>query len=154
MNVRLGPLTIGCVILVAGLPASSSEKTLRVEDLPPAVQRAVHEVSRGATLRAVTMERDEGKLTYEAALDVNGHGKDVSIDAAGAILEIEEEIALEGLPAPVKDAIQKAAPAGTILKVESITRGDAVVAYEAKIRKGGKKSEIRVKPDGSLAPED
>lgn len=142
------------LILGFGLPAWASEKTIRLEDAPPAVQKTVQGISQGATLRGLTMEREEGKTTYEAELEVNGHGRDVSMDDSGAVLEVEEEVTLDSLPAGARSAVEKAAAAGKILKLESITRGDAVVAYEAQIKKGVKKSEIRVKPDGSPALED
>lgn len=38
--------------------------------------------------------------------------------------------------------------AGTIQKVESISKHDSVVAYEAKVLTDGKKSEVQVGPDG------
>ena len=37
---------------------------------------------------------------------------------------------------------------GKILKVESISEHDKVVAYEAKVQNAGKRSEIQVGPDG------
>jgi hypothetical protein len=37
---------------------------------------------------------------------------------------------------------------GKILEVESITKHDRLVAYEAKILTGTKKSEVQVGPDG------
>ena len=37
--------------------------------------------------------------------------------------------------------------------IESITKGDAIVAYEAHIRKSGKTHEIKVGTDGQLLPQ-
>jgi hypothetical protein len=37
---------------------------------------------------------EDGKTTYEVELTVNGQGKDISIDAQGHVLEIEEETRL------------------------------------------------------------
>jgi len=142
-------------LLLAGLGlAWASEKKVKMEDLPPAVQATVREQSKGATIRGLSMEVEKGKTIYEAELTVNGHGKDVSIDASGAIVEVEEEVALESIPAAAKSALLKAAGAGKVLKVESVTQGSTVVAYEATVMKGTKRSEVRVKPDGSPAPED
>ena len=81
-------------------------------------------------------------------MTVSGHSKDVLIDPTGAVVEIEEQVALDSLPAAVKDGLQAKAGAGKILKVESLTKHDKLVAYEAKVQTDGKKSEIQVGPDG------
>jgi len=84
---------------------------------------------------------------------VNGHGKDVSMDASGTVIEVEEEVALGSIPAAARAAIEKAAAGGKIAKVEKVT-GEKEVAYEAALRKDGKRSEVRVSADGSMLPED
>ena len=81
-------------------------------------------------------------------LTVNGHGKDISMDARGNILEIEEEVALASLPAGVQAALTKAAGAGTIIKIESLTKQGQLVAYEADVQSGKKRREIQVGPEG------
>ncbi len=81
-------------------------------------------------------------------MTVNGHSKDVLIAASGAVVEVEEEVALDALPAPVKAGLQSKAGSGKILKVEFLTKHDKVVAYEAQVTTNGKKSEIQVGPDG------
>jgi hypothetical protein len=81
-------------------------------------------------------------------MTVNGHSKDVLIDAAGMVVEVEEQVTLESLPAAVKTALQSQAGKGKILKVESLTKHDKLIAYEAKVQTDGKKKEIQVSPDG------
>jgi hypothetical protein len=132
--------------------ASAQEKKLKKSDLPPAVQKTADEQSQGATVKGYSSEMDQGKLVYEVEMTVNGHSKDVSLAKDGSVLEIEEEVALDSLPAPVRGAFEKKAGAGKITKVESLTKNNALVAYEAQVRTGGKRSEIQVGPDGkSLA---
>ena len=48
----------------------------------------------------------------------------------------------------MKDGLTKAAGAGTISKVESLTKNGKLVAYEAAVKTGTKRSEIQVGPDG------
>jgi hypothetical protein len=104
--------------------------------------------SQGATVRGYSSELEDGKLQYEVSLTVDGHTKDVAIAPDGTINEIEEQVFLEKLPPPVRDALQKKNAQGKILKVESLTKHDQLVAYEAQIVIGGKKSEIQVGSDG------
>jgi hypothetical protein len=81
-------------------------------------------------------------------MKVNGHTKDVLVDANGKVVEVEEDVNLAALPQPVRSALQEKAGTGTIRKVESITKENKLVAYEAQVVTAGKKSEIQVGPGG------
>lgn len=138
--------------LVASSLALAQEKRIQRSDLPPAVEKTVAEQSSGATIRGFSQETENGKTYYEAKLTVNGHARDVLIDTAGAVVEVEQEVALDSLPASVKTGLAAKAGKGKIVKVESLTKHDKLVAYEAKVITDGKKSEVQVGPDGgSLA---
>jgi hypothetical protein len=128
--------------------AAAQEKRIKRSDLPPAVQKTADEQSRGATVRGYASEVDGGKLEYEVQLTVNGHSRDVSIAPDGSVLEVEEEVAQADLPAAVREGLQQLAGAGTITRVESITKQGAIAAYEAQVRTGTKRSEVQVGPDG------
>ncbi len=138
--------------LVTGVAAVSAahaqEKKINREDLPPAVEKTVAEQSKGATIKGFAREVEKGETYYEVQLTVNGHGKDISMDEKGNVVEVEEEVSLESLPAAVKEGLQKAAGAGKITKVESLTKKGTLVAYEAVVKTGDKRSEIQVGPDG------
>jgi len=143
-------LMVSILALACGLAVSAAaqEKTLKKSDLPAAVQQAVDEQSKGATIRGYSSETENGKLQYEVEMTVNGHSKDVTIAPDGTVLEIEEQVAFDSLPAAVRDGLRKKAGAGTITKVEAITKHGTLVAYEAKVHTGDKHSEIQVGPDG------
>jgi hypothetical protein len=74
----------------------------------------------------------------------------VLIDSTGAVVEIEEEVAIASLPAAVKARLEKQAGHGKIGMVESLTKNGAFVGYEAHVRNGKNRSEIKVGPDGQL----
>jgi hypothetical protein len=135
------------LLLLAGT-ASAQEKKIKRSDLPPAVEKTVAAQSTGATIRGFSTEKENGQTIYEAELTVNGHSKDISMTADGSIIEIEEQVSLDSLPAEVKAGLQAKAGSGKILKVESLTKKDKVVAYEAKVETIGKKTEVQVGPDG------
>ena len=126
----------------------AQEKKIKRSDLPPGVEKTVAEQSKGATIKGFSTEVEDGKTLYEVEMTVNGHGKDISMDNKGNIMEIEEEIPMSSLSAAVKDGLTKAAGKGTITKVESLTKNGKVVAYEAAVKTGTKKSEVQVGPDG------
>jgi uncharacterized membrane protein YkoI len=134
--------------LLFAVAVCAQEKKIKKSDLPAAVQKTADEQSKGATVKGYSTEVEDGKTLYEVALTVNGHSKDVSMSPEGSIVEIEEEVALDSLPADVRAGLQKKAGAGKIAKVESLTKQGKLVAYEAQVRTNGKKSEVQVGPDG------
>jgi uncharacterized membrane protein YkoI len=149
MNVRIKLVIASLVIALAIFSTGrAQEKKIKAEDLPPAVQKTVAEQSKGATTQGFSTEIENGKRIYEVELIVDGHGRDVSMDQEGNILEVEEEVSMDSLPAAVREGLSKAAGTGTIGKVESITKKGKLVAYETTVKTGGKRSEIQVGPDG------
>jgi uncharacterized membrane protein YkoI len=128
---------------------SAQEKTIAETDLSAPVQKVVREQSQGATIKGFTSEVEHGKTVYEAEVMVNGHTKDIEIDADGNINEIEEQVVMESLPDAVRTALVKKAMGGEITKVESLKKHGTLVAYEATILRKSKRSEIQVGPDGS-----
>jgi phage/plasmid-associated DNA primase len=140
------------LLLAANLALAGStvgqERKINRSELPAAVEKTVVEQTKGATIRGFSEEKENGQTTYEAEMLVNGHTKDVQMDKNGAVLEVEEQVDLQAVPAEVKAGLQAKAGKGKITKVESITKKQKLVAYEAQVETDGKKSEVQVAPDG------
>ena len=147
MNIRSINI-IGMVCALMATSAIAQEKKIRRSDLPPAVERTVTAQSSGTAVKGFSKEMEKGQTYYEAEMIVNGHTKDILINATGTIVEVEEQVAMDALPAAVKSGLQAKAGKGKLVKVESITKKDNLVAYEAQVRNGSKKSEVQVGPDG------
>lgn len=147
MNIRRAGIVSAVAVLTA-TSAVAQEKKIKRSDLPPAVEKTVAAQSAGATVKGFSKENEKGQTYYEAEMVVNGHSKDILIDTNGAIVEVEEEVAMNALPPDVKVGLQAKAGEGKLVKVESITKKDKLVAYEAQVTKDGKKSEVQVGPDG------
>lgn len=130
------------------LGAAASEKKVKMQDLPPAVQETVKAQTQGAALLGLNMEVENGKTEYEAETKVSGHSRDIQIDPTGKIVAIEEEVPFDSIPAAAKAGLTKLAAGGKIKKVESVTKGNTVT-YEAVVTKDGKSSEIVVAANGS-----
>ena len=134
-------------LLFATLAAQDSEKKVKMRDVPAAVQQAIKEQSRGATLRGVATEVENGRTVYEAELKVNGHSKDITFDAQGTIVSVEEETPLDQVPSAAREAIQKAAANGKLTEIEKATEGGKTF-YEAQVNRRGTKSEVKVDASG------
>ena len=147
MKIKLFVALATSGLLFAGF-ASAQEKKIKRSDLPPAVEKTVAAQSAGAAIRGFSTEKEKGQTLYEVEMTVNGHSKDISMTADGSIVEIEEQVGLDSLSPEVKAGLQAKAGKGTIVKVESLTKKDKLVAYEAQVVTNGKKSEVQVGPDG------
>ena len=139
-------LALGLVFSAA--QAQETEKKITRKQLPAAVEKTVAQESEGATIKGFAREVENRQVFYEVSLAVNGHNKDILMDKSGNVVEVEEEVSIDSLPANVQDALRKAAMNGTIQIVESLTKGGNLVAYEAHVRKGKKRFEIQVGPNG------
>jgi len=135
-------------VLTGTLSASPVEKKLERSALPPAVESTVQRASGGAAIKGFSTERENGKKVYEAEMIIDGHTKDIQIAEDGTLNEIEEEVPFSALPAAVQSALTARAGGAKIVKVESLTKKEKLVAYEAATLKAGKKGEIQVGPDG------
>lgn len=140
-------LVTGTMFAVA-LSASAVEKKVQRSALPSAVEKTVQEQSQGATIKGISSETEDGVFQYEVEMIADGHGKDVAVAKDGTLLEIEEEVAMNSLPANVQTALTAKAAGAKITKVESLTKKGKLVAYEAATLKGSKKGEIQVGPSG------
>ena len=147
MKIRLCTVSVVIALAICSVVAAQEKKITRAQ-LPAAVEKTVARESQGATINGFATEIENGKRLYEVELTVDGHSKDISMDKNGDIVEIEEEVAMDSLPAAVQEGLRKAAGAGTIGKIESLTKRGKLVAYEAHVKTGTKRSEIQIRPNG------
>ena len=113
-----------------------------------AVQTAADAQSAGATILGYAKDIEHHHIEYEVELLVGDRTKVVTIDPQGNILEIEEQVAPDALPANVFHGLSAQARKGRLAKVESLTKHGKIVAYEAQVITDGKQSEIQVGADG------
>lgn len=142
-------LTAGLFLALAANPMFGQEKRITAADLPAAVRQTAEAQSKGATVRGYSRETEHGRVQYEVEMTIAGKSRDVTIGVDGTVLEVEQQVDLDSLPPAVHAALTKKAGAGRITKVESLTKGGTLVAYEAAILTGGKRSEVQLGPDGS-----
>jgi len=135
-------------LLFSVIQAQEKERKIKREQLPAAVEKTVAQESEGATIKGFAREVENRQTFYEASLTVNGHNKDILMDKSGNIVEVEEQVSMDSLPAVVQDALKKAAGRGTIQSVESLTKKGKLVAYEGHGKRGIKRFEIQVGPNG------
>jgi uncharacterized membrane protein YkoI len=134
------------ILMTVALLAGAAETKIKLADLPAPVQKTIQEQTKNAELKGLSKEVQNGKTFYEVETIVNGKSRDLLVDPSGRIVELEEATTIESVPAAVKAAL---APKGKILRIETVTKGNAV-SYEAVVSNNGKKSEIAVEADGTI----
>jgi uncharacterized membrane protein YkoI len=129
--------------------------------LPDAVKGAINALYPDAVIEEVKVEK-EGPKVYEIELRLNGQEFEVTVAPDGTIIEIESEVAIDGLPDAVKAAIAKAIEGAEIKKVEEEVTYWVVTlkkletpqtTYEVELIKDGKEIEIEVAADGTILKE-
>ncbi len=159
-----GEKVYGAVIMVAGKRKEvvvnaegkvvDAVQEISVESLPAAVRKTVKEQTQGAKLLSASKEIENGAVKYEIETDVQGRSRNISLDGAGKVIEIEEQVALDTLPPAARARIEQQAGKGKVLSIEMVTEPGKPVIYEATIEVAGKRAEIRVAADGSLLPKE
>ena len=135
-------------VALFALPVVADQKVSR-NALPSAVAAVADKESQGATLKGYSREVENGQTYYEVETIRNGKTRDVLIDRNGSVVEIEEEVAMSSLPEAVQKGLQSVAGAARVTKIESVTKG-GTTTYEAAIRNGARKSEIKVDAQGKV----
>jgi len=140
---------IVCIAATLLWAAVAAEKKMPMKDLPPAVQKTVQDQTRGDEIKGLSKETENGKTEYEVETIRAGKHRDFVVDAKGTVMEVEDETALDSIPAAARAAIEKKAAGGKIGMVETMTRGAATFYEAAYTGKDGKKHSVLVKPDGT-----
>ncbi|HVP12673.1 MAG TPA: hypothetical protein VMV94_15965 [Phycisphaerae bacterium] len=121
------------------------EREVKEAEVPPAVMAAAKKAAGTAKIEKFSVEMERGHKYFEATFTGPDGKTDVLISESGEVIEIEEGIPAEKVPAGVKAAVEKEAGKDAKITFEKKT----VVMYEAKFTKGDKKHEIMLLPDGT-----
>ena len=139
------------IALALTATASAQEQQVKAKDVPAPVLAAATKAFPKTKLKGWEKEIKDGKTFYEVAL-VEGTAKRQAVFAAdGPLLEIEEVIAVGGVPPAVRYAVKTKYPNAAIHAAEKITRGSEV-EYEVGLKNAPKK-EMVLAADGKILKE-
>jgi hypothetical protein len=151
---RVLPIPSLALFAATGVLSAHPESHGPCHTLPDAVLSHAKAEAEGATIRGCVKEKENGKLSYEVETVKDGRSGDILVDASGSVLEVEQEVTADSVPAAVADAIAKAAHGGKVGMIESVTRGDAIASYETTITSKGHRREVAFSPQGALVKAD
>lgn len=157
MEDHMKKLVVPTVLMLASSVAcyGDADKKITEAQLPAAVRATAQRETAGVTVKGYLTEIEHGARVYEVETMVSGHSRDLQISADGTLTEVEEEVPFDTLSTSVKAGLTAKAKDAKIVKVESLTKGGKLVAYEASTVKGSHHGEVQVGPDGqSLSHEE
>jgi hypothetical protein len=140
------------LISIAAPVVAQEENIIEMSAVPKAAMDAAMAVpqAKGVTFETAAMDDDEGTMTYELAGKMaNGMMLEIDVLADGTIEEIEEQIDISALPAPVKATLDAELAGFAATFVEKSTRPDGAVIYEFEGKHDGKEIDAEINVDGS-----
>jgi uncharacterized membrane protein YkoI len=144
-------VTLGTLLALAVGSANAAEKKLHKDQVPKAVITAFEKAYPNAKDMKFEEEMFEGKAAYEVEYKDNGKEYEATYSADGTLLQKEEEIEGELLPAAVMQAIKKEYPKGKIKEVEKLMKPDnTVTGYEVEVKTNGKEKELELDLNGKI----
>ncbi len=129
------------IFFLAVCAAWCAEKSIKQTDLPAAVRDALSANTAGAEIKNIVKETAKGKTVYEVETIKDGLTRDVIFSASGAVLETEQQVSLDSIPAASRSALEAKAKGAKIEKVEALTK-NGKVSYEAVVLRNGRNTEI------------
>ncbi|MCD6392496.1 MAG: hypothetical protein J7M40_03215 [Planctomycetes bacterium] len=130
--------------------AGETERKVTAAEVSKAALATLKKMAHGAKITEFAEEIEHGSKFYEGSWKGReGANVDVLVTDAGALVEIEQHIAADKVPAAALKAARKAAGK----KVDLACERKTMVLYEIKFRKGDGLCEMLLTPDGRLVKE-
>jgi hypothetical protein len=144
-----------CAALVASLPpgAWAQDEKVDVDKLPAKVSATLKARFPGAKITTATKTLENGEVIYDIEMTRAGRKHEMDLKEDGSIVNFENEIAVNALPAAVVAAVKTKYPGSTIKEAMEVMvikdKKDTVEEYEVIIETAEKKEvELAVSPDG------
>lgn len=136
----------GLVALAQGGDKDESERKVKESDVPAPALAALKKLAGGAALTEFSEEIEHGQKYYEGSFKGKDGNTDVLVTASGDLVEIEEAVAADQVPASVMAAARKEAGKEAAIHFEKKT----VIMYEAAFTKDKHRHELTLMPDGRM----
>ncbi|HEY2084381.1 MAG TPA: hypothetical protein VGI88_16490, partial [Verrucomicrobiae bacterium] len=83
-----------------------TDEEVFLAELPPDLQKAIHQEAGAGTLDEITRSFDSGQVLYDGDIIENGKTNTLTFDPQGALLSKQEDVVLSTAPLPVQKQIQ------------------------------------------------
>jgi uncharacterized membrane protein YkoI len=131
--------------------SQEQEREVTEAEVPAPALAAIKKLAGGAKITEFAEEIEHGSTFYEGSWKTaEGSNVDGLVTSAGDLVEIEEQVAPDQVPAAVLAAVRKLSGPDAPLFCEKKT----MILYEVKFRKDDQRHEILYTPDGRTLERD
>jgi uncharacterized membrane protein YkoI len=131
--------------------SEEQEREVTEAEVPAPALAALKKLAGGAKLTEFAEEIEHGSTFYEGSWKTaDGSNVDALVTPTGDLVEIEEQVTPEQVPAAILAAVRKLSGPDAPLFCEKKT----MILYEVKFRKGDRRHEILYTPDGRTLERD
>jgi uncharacterized membrane protein YkoI len=131
--------------------SEEQEREVTEAQVPPAALAALKKLAGGAKITEFAEEIEHGSTFYEGSWKTAaGTNVDALVTPAGDLVEIEEQVSPDQVPAAILAAVRKLSGPDARLFCEKKT----MILYEVKFKKGDRRHEILYTPDGRTLEKD
>lgn len=142
-------------LLTIALVLANSTLAAAAPPCPSAVTDAIAKKFAKSTVQTCKAEREAGHDQFEVVLTKADGGKvEVDVSPAGAILQTEEVVALDQVPAAVMKAFAAKYPKAKATRAEKQTPAAGKPSYELAFQADGKRKEATFGEDGAFVEEE
>ncbi len=143
-------LSCGILVLAQNAAAGNDERKLTEKEVPPAALATLKKLAGAATITEFEEETEFGHKCYEAVWKGPGGEIEAEVTADGELIELEEDITADQVPAAVKAAAEKEAGKDAKITYTRVT----IHGYEVEFKKDGKGKEMTLTPGGGKMGEE
>ena len=130
--------------------AFAAEHKITKNQVPSAVLQSFTKTFPNAKAESYATETKNGKTYYEIESKEGTISRDLLFEPNGKLVEMEEMIPYDSLPAAVQDSIKTKYGKNSFVSAERITKNNQIT-YGVVLKINNKKMEKTFNPDGSLA---
>jgi hypothetical protein len=124
-------------------------------DCPAAVTTAVAKLYEGSTINKCKPEVEHGRAQVEVKLTKKDGAKiEIDFTKDGQVIQVEEKVALDAVPAPVMKAFATKYPGAKAERGEKQTHADGKVFYEIAFQGPKGRKEVTFAEDGTFTEEE
>lgn len=142
--------TLACLFLLGSTFAAAAPSPC-----PAAIASAIEKRFPKSTVQTCKAEREHDKDQYEVVLTKAAGGRvEVDLSTTGDILQTEEVISVDKVPAAVMKAFAAKYPKAKATRAEKQTPATGKVSYELAFEASGKRKEATFNEDGAFVEEE
>ncbi len=142
--IACGTMSVAIVRAFGPPEEGETERKVKESEVPKAAMAALKKHAGEHAITEFAEEIEHGCKYYEGSWTTASGHVDVLVTEAGALVEIEEGVSADSIPAAVSAAVEKIAGKGAKLRYEKKT----MVMYEVKFEKDKRRHELVLSPDG------